>query len=643
MSFHTNLSKRSLSFNLFISAIFASASFFFIRSVWFSLACSAFFMIPSVFSVKVYNKYWGLICNLAIICISSIVNFLLVQLNLNIFAESMRYIGLTGRTSYVLSILCYFIIIGVIYCLTLNVKFSVLTSFLVTFILSTIDFFVVQFRGNELMPSDLFAIRTALNVVSSYKFSIPSSMVISWIMAFFWNYMLFRSVKLPKPSAKAVSRVGAFLLSSASVVFIASNPQYISNDQWLSWGSIRNGFLLNFAYQFKSIEKPDDYHHFDFAALEEKYPLDREAKKKPSVLVIMNEAFTDFRCFNGELNTNVPVTPFFDSLSENTIRGFALASIFGGGTSNSEYEFLTGNTLGFLPTGANGYQQYTEDGTYTLNTYFRSLGYHTIAMHPHYPNGWTRSTVWPWFQFDEIYFRDGISFNEENAYRDWITDMEMYEKVLQAFEHKPENTPLFLFGVTVQNHGGYERTGVVPTISLEGYSAEYPMAEQYLELLHMSDQALEYLLTNLEKMDEDVIVLFYGDHQPKLEPAFYEELNGGDLKDLSSQQKQRTVPFIIWANFDIPAFNVPLTSLNYLSSYLLEAANFPLPPYNQFLKDVENSIPALNSIGYYSLSADTFLPYEEAQGAEKEILDTYQILQYHSIKANKNRSSVFFP
>ncbi len=643
MSLTLNLTRRSALIQAVLALLFVVLGIWLCDSIRFGIGCAILFWAVSLIALRVDHKYLAVFFTLAIAGASALVNFLLVQLNLNVF-DQLASIGAKGNMTYILSILCYFTVIAVIYALTLNVKYAVLFTFAATFVLSTINYFVIEFRGNEIAPSDLFAARTALNVAGNYQFTFPASMIQSWILAVLWNLFVFRSVKLPRPSAKLVFRAVSFLLSIACILFIAGKPQYISHSQWHSQGSAQNGFLLNFVHQFQRFEKPDGYRDFDFPSMEKTYVQTEQPEKKPNVLVIMNEVFADLRCYGGELNTNIPVMPFFDSLTDNTIRGYALASIFGGGTSNSEYEFLTGNSLGFLPSGANGYQQYIEDGSYTINTYMRSLGYYTVAMHPHFPNGWTRSTVWPQMKFDEIHFRDRDGFFEkDNNIRGWISDMEMYDKVLKALKAKPDGKPLFLFGVTVQNHGGYDDPAYTNTVKLSGYSESYPLAEQYLSLVRESDEALQYLLTKLEELDEEVIVLFYGDHQAKIEGSFYEDLNGGSLEDLTSRQKQRMVPFVIWANYDIPEYSVELTSLNYLSNYLLEAAGFPLPPYNQFLKDVEARIPAMNNLGFYSPSAGGFLPYDEAEASEKEILDTYRILQYNAIKGGKNRSQVFFP
>ena len=73
----------------------------------------------------------------------------------------------------------------------------------------------------------------------------------------------------------------------------------------------------------------------------------KKLKQKPNVVVIMNETFSDLNVVN-KIKTNKEVMPFINSLSENTIKGHMLVSVFGGGTSNSEYEFLTGNSVSSL-------------------------------------------------------------------------------------------------------------------------------------------------------------------------------------------------------------------------------------------------------------------------------------------------------
>ena len=86
-----------------------------------------------------------------------------------------------------------------------------------------------------------------------------------------------------------------------------------------------------------------------------------------------------------------------------------------------------------------------------------------------------------------------------------------------------------------------------------------------------------------------------------------------------------------------------ITSLNFLSTMTLERAGFDLPPYNQFLSDLMEVIPAINSQGYYSESKDGYLHIEDAAGEEAKWIEKYRLLQYNNLFDRENHSDIFFP
>ena len=204
--------------------------------------------------------------------------------------------------------------------------------------------------------------------------------------------------------------------------------------------------------------------------------------------------------------------------------------------------------------------------------------------------------------------------------------------------------PLFLFGITMQNHGDYIYTGegYTQTVYLEDYAMEHPMAEQYLSLLNESDKAMEQFFLELNALEEDTVVLFFGDHFPQVEGDFFTEVHGGEFETLSEQMLQYTVPFFLWANYDIPEQTVECTSLNYLGRYLLETAGLELPAYYRFLKDLEEVIPAINGFGYYSADRREFLPLSWAEGEEADWLNRYAVLQYNGMFERQEKSRIFF-
>jgi len=330
--------------------------------------------------------------------------------------------------------------------------------------------------------------------------------------------------------------------------------------------------------------------------------------------------------------------PFLDSLQEDTIRGYALTSVFGGNTANAEFELLTGHSLAFLPEGTVAFQQYVQDQLYSLPWLLKDLGYINVSTHPYSSTGWSRTTAYPAMGFDESSF--DTDYKDPEYLRYYISDRAMVDHMIDRLEQQSEE-PLFLYAVSMQNHGNYlyEGENYQQTLTLEG---DFPAAEQYLDILRHSDMAMEQLLTYLSACGTDTVVLFFGDHFPHLEKQFYEQLHGGPFDTLEEQMLQYTVPFLIWANYDIPEQTLECTGMNYLSRYLLEAAGIELPAYYQFLKETEQVIPAMNAYGYHSVEKGGFIPFGEAEGREAQWLERYSVLQYNNIFDPGNRSDSFF-
>lgn len=510
-----------------------------------------------------------------------------------------------------------------------------------------INYFVYLFRGNEFSLADIRAIGTGLSVAANYKFTLESrSSFVILAAVLFVTLSVKWAVKFEQ---KWVARLIAFLLMIVCGIAIVLNSTGINTETWEKKGSYRNGYLLNFALQIRDsiIHAPEGYSEEVIEKLERAYTcvedssLESEAKE-PTVIVIMNESFADLSVL-GDLKTNMELTPFMDSLTENTVKGYALASVYGAKTPNSEWEYMTGNSMAFLPDGAVVYQQYISDQPTSIVSNLKNNGYTCVAMHPYYETGWRRNQIYPTLGYDEMYFID--DFDQTKLMRKYITDQEMYDKIIERFEKRGVKEKLYIMGITMQNHGGY---GEVYD-NFEQYvfklGVSYTDANQYLQLIHESDAALENLITYFSNVDEPVEIVFFGDHQPGLNSKFYEVMNGKGLTGLTLDEVQDLykVPFFIWTNYPTEAETVDITSLNYLSTMTLERANIRLPAYNQFLADMMEEIPAINSRGYYSKARERFLHIEEAAGKEAEWIKKYHILQYNNMFDKKNKSEKFFP
>lgn len=512
-------------------------------------------------------------------------------------------------------------------------------------IIGLANYYVLEFRSAPIMPWDILSIGTAASVANNFKYTLSKETV--FVLIGFVILILLESKATLELKKDWRIRTGGVLASFALLWgFTAMLHQDSTVARFKLYDKLftptvmskRDGTAVAFLMDLKYIvvEKPDGYNKEDAAALLASYDTNdtESATHTPNIIVIMNEAFSDLSVL-GDFETNEDYMPFLHSLMQegtpNTISGHLNVSVLGGNTANTEFEFLTGNTMAFLPQGSVAYQQYVKSNDYSIATYLKSKGYDTIAMHPYNASGWDRDKVYPLLGFDTFYsLKDWVN---PVKIRKYVSDQSCYDKIIELYEQKDANTPFFLFNVTMQNHSSYseEYDNFHPDITVEGTSSK--ILPNYLSLIKLSDQALENLIEYFSQADEDTVIVFFGDHQPSNSVAApVWKLNGRSGDSLTEEEEARRykVPFIIWANYDIEAASNVETSANYLGGHVLRAAGLPLYDYRNYLSQLEGQYPVLTAIRA-----------ENAQGIStpvkdvKSTLQDYMTLQYYNIFSQK--------
>ena len=517
--------------------------------------------------------------------------------------------------------------------------------------------YLISFRGRTLFPGDFLTLRTAANVAGNYDYR-PDSM--QWLTIGIFAAVLVLLSFLPREEKRPFDWRGFAPAAAGTAVFLAAffgtgwvEGLGIEPSMWTTRG---NGLVLNFTVclKYMKVEKPDSYSQETLAALAGENPSDAadaaasaDGGIRPvNVIVIMNESLSDLSVLPG-VETNMDAMPFLRSLTENTVKGYAYSSVFGGTTANSEYEFLTGNTTAFLPAGTVPYQMYVSDGDPSLVGQMEALGYTTIAAHPYRSSGWNRPTVYADYGFDEVYFESDF---QDRAYMrgdertGYVTDRCDYENLIRWYEEKEEGQPLFLFNVTMQNHSAYQMawTNLPKEVWLTGeLENRFQTVNQYLSLVYQSDQAFEDLIDYFSQVEEPTMILLFGDHQPQVATNFYTDVLGTN-PDTADAQKKQMVPFVLWANYDIPEAQGVELSLNYLSALLMDTANLPMTGYQKFLSQLWETAPVINTVGIGDAQGNWYgenaaLP-EELDGA----IEDYKVLLYNNVFDKKDRVESFF-
>ena len=100
------------------------------------------------------------------------------------------------------------------------------------------------------------------------------------------------------------------------------------------------------------------------------------------------------------------------------------------------------------------------------------------------------------------------------------------------------------------------------------------------------------------------------------------------------------VPFIIWANYDIPEEDNVVTSINYLQAMMNEKLGLRQTGYSKFLNDMAKSVPVLNGIGYYG-DDGKFYDDDDKESPYYEKILQYHYLTYNHLFDTNNRSQLF--
>lgn len=534
------------------------------------------------------------------------------------------------------------LLFGILLLLTRRLLAALWIETLAALIFGLVNYYVYTFRSSPLVPWDIYSIGTATSVADNYDFSLPGKQMVITIVFLLLLVVefLFRNVTLKKIKIQK-TLIGAVIAAVLLIVFCKRLQNEAFQDAHRLYKFLFtpvfmwqvNGYAVTFAMDlpYLSVDKPDGYQKEEEQKVLESYQDEAEKKDAlPNLIVIMDEAFSDLRVL-GEFETNEDYMPFFHRLeqgAENTVTGYLNVSVCGGNTANTEFEFLTGNTMAFLPTGSIPYQQYIKSAIPSVPQYLTELGYRTYGMHPYYASGWSRDIVYPLLGFQNQLFLE--DFKNKSYLRQYLSDASNFQNIIDIYEGREEGSPAFIFNVTMQNHGSYSEVydNFTPDITVSGREG-YPSLKQYLSLIKETDKELEKLLNYFKQQEERTVIVFFGDHQPNdtvADPVL--SLNGMDYRTLTKEETdlRYQVPYLIWANYEMKEETGADTSVNFLAANVFEKAGIPLYDYQNYLLELQENYPIISAQRIVDAQgADvTEQPYDDR-------LTEYQKLQYYQL------------
>ncbi|MFQ9515251.1 MAG: LTA synthase family protein [Eubacterium sp.] len=545
-----------------------------------------------------------------------------------------------------------FTLLAFFYVITNSFRFSIILSSIAICLLGLSNYYLIQFRGTGLLASDIYNVGTAMNVADNYDYSLNYNcyilvlvtVIICTISVKLKKYVPFRKIKRLIPAICGAAVIGVFF------------GKVIINDQFDKEWKIkmfrpqvsyeRHGSILMFAHSFRYniIEKPEEYSVDQVKEIAKNYNgTVGKSDKKPNVIVIMDEAFSDLTQI-GDFKLSEDCMPFYHSLKENAIKGKLFVSVCAGGTASTEFEALTSNTMAFTPLKSSPYQIYINDPMPSLATTLKAQDYSGIlAMHPYLGNGYKRDKVYPLLGFNQFITLE--DFNNPKLIRNFVSDEEDFNRIIKEYEASKKNSdnPFFMFNVTMQNHSAYDREwdNLNMDITLSGKIVN-TKSSIYVNLIKETDNALKGLIEYFKNVDEPTVIAFFGDHQPRIGSNFYKQvLKTSPLDKKYNALRNYFTAFTIWANYDIEEKDDVWISANYLSSMILDVAGVSKTGYQQYVSEIREEVPVITQLGYIGKDGN-FYNNDDRKSPYYDKLKEYQIVEYNNLFDSKNRIDGFF-
>ncbi len=354
-----------------------------------------------------------------------------------------------------------------------------------------------------------------------------------------------------------------------------------------------NGFAycLSASFITGGVKEPEEYSATEVREIIDstENQLPGSSTDSPNIIFVQLESFFD-PYYMKDISYPYDPIPNFRHLKENYSHGFLSVPCIGAGTANTEFEVLTGMNLSHFGVGEYPYMTIVDSGkTTSIASELWNLGYDTHAIHNNNATFYNRHIV-----YDNLGFRTftSVEYMTDVTYNalGWAKDSCLTDEIMKCLADGEDKK--LIYTVSVEPHGRYPKEPLenVPIIPIQGMEEEGRKNgfEYYLYALSQSDLFVGELIDTLSEVEEDTMVVFFGDHLPSFNIQD-EELSSGT---------NQTTEYVIWTNYPMKQKVQDLQTYQ-LSAYIMELVGIYEGPV---FRHHQNS-------GYASIESDD---YQEA-------------------------------
>lgn len=458
---------------------------------------------------------------------------------------------------------------------------------------------IMKFRNTPLTASDLRMTGNALKLLDSY---LTKNEVLLLITSLIILIAILVLLFIFAPKVKYKLNIFVSICGISLIILICN----ISNKYLLQKGAIKNDFWniteaysdYSFTYCFTNsllntgIKKPSGYSESKINELVSNLNSDSAVttlatasnygtaeQNLPNIIMVQLESFFDITLLNNLILDTDPI-PNFRYLMNNYSSGFMGVSCLGAGTANTEFEILTGMNVKHFGAGEYPYAsllttQTSESIAYTL----KSLGYGTHALHNNSATFYYRNQVFPNLGFDTFTSVEFMQVDDKTP-TGWAKDSVLKSSIVDSLQSTESQD--FVYAISVQGHGGYPEKKVLDNTNINVLSIDDDYnknaVEYYINQIYEMDIFVKDLIEAVNSLNEDSIIVFYGDHLPSL---------GFTNESLSTNNLYET-SYVIWDNMGLEKQDLNLTTYQ-MTAHILDLLDLEYGPFTKLHQDFINS------------------------------------------------------
>ena len=470
---------------------------------------------------------------------------------------------------------------------------STIISTVILWVIAEVMLNYYLIRGEGFSISQLQLAGEAGQVIHGFSISFPWHMII-------WLAIITLSAIICMPVLSTGYRWYGRLISVLLGVVILGGLYFKAEDILKPIGK-NDVYILDWYYQDvgyylgivrtapRAVEAPEGYtkERLEEIASENQGHSDKQVSN-PDIIYVQCESLYDLSLITEPDWNEDPLEGLYamDDKPEAQVT-YLLSPMTGGGTCNVEYEALTGYS--YWNTDGTPYIDKLSEGMSSLVTILENRGYVTTAIHTNTGGFFNRRAAYTFLGFDKSIFEEEYEqehlLTEEDKVGIWYNDWATYKLLIDEYENRDTSKPFFAHVVTTQNHGPYTAEyydGI--DVNGAGDSEAKAKLQNYLNLSKLSVESLKQLLAYFENVDNDVVIVFWGDHCP-----------GYNMFDITvddplSEVKSHYTPLMIWNNYGMNTQWPNVVSSYQVPEYLCHDLGIDTDVYMNYLYN--NQVPA---------------------------------------------------